>query len=363
MSTPVPVFFYVPSPELVAGIPASCSRYWDWIHHAVATAPAPLGNGSGPCPWLGPYNWTVQTFLQLRDVGFSCILTATLPDAGIVVTHGDFLPPTPALSRRRFIVEIKPDRPMQCAFANFLVVQNENDPVRRGLLRRVATSAAVPYWPQPGLIPRSEGRGRLFENVGFVGRSQNFLSDAGELARQVADLGLTWTAAPVERWHDYSELDAVVAVRPAAPSVPSAVPFFSANRKPASKLVNAWLAGVPAILSADDAFRQLRRSSLDYLEADTAAGIIAALRRLQDDSNLRQAMAENGRRRAAEFSPDRITRVWIDLLDDEVRPAFDAWSRSPVRRRWFQLTRRIVHAVRWRVQRWRAARQLRVQPL
>ena len=82
------VAFYVPSPALVRSAPASTADYWPWIIEAVRAAPAQLGDGRGACTWLGPYNWTIQTCLELKRSGFDCELTATVPDEGVVIAHG-----------------------------------------------------------------------------------------------------------------------------------------------------------------------------------------------------------------------------------------------------------------------------------
>ena len=352
------VAFYVPSPTLVRSVPASTADYWPWIIDAVRAAPAQLGDGRGVCPWLGPYNWTIQTCLELKSSGFACELTATLPDEGVVIAHGDFLPPALAPSARRLIVEIKPDRPLQCQFANMVVVQNSSDPIRQWPLRMLVQSVAVPYWPQPGLIPRDASRGDRFENVGFMGRSQNFLEEAASLASGLAARGLNWMVMPMERWHDYRDLDAVVAVRPPVHGLPSdAVPFQAANRKPASKLVNAWLAGVPAVLSPDDAFRQVRTSSLDYLEAESVADVLTRVDQLRHDAVLRREMIANGLERGAEFSRIHVTRRWLEVLQSQVLPAYLEWTSSPARRAAFYASRRSAHAVLWRVQHWKASRR------
>lgn len=352
------VAFYVPSPALVRSAPATTADYWPWIIEAVRAAPAQLGDGRGVCPWLGPYNWTIQTCLELKSSGFACELTATLPDQGIVIAHGDFLPPKLVASERQFIVEIKPDRPQQCLFANIVVVQNSSDPIRQWPSRILVQSVAVPYWPQPGLIPRDASRGDRFENVGFMGRSQNFLEDAASVASGLAGRGLNWMVMPMERWHDYRDLDAVVAVRPPVHGLSSdAVPFLAANRKPASKLVNAWLAGVPAVLSPDEAFSQLRRSSLDYLEAESVADVLTRVDQLRHDAVLRREMIANGLERGAEFSRVHVARHWLEVLHTQILPAYLEWTSSPARRAAFYASRRGVHAVQWRVHRWKASRQ------
>lgn len=349
------VAFYVPSADLVRAAPHAAADYWPWISDAVRAMPAQLGDGRGPCPWLGPYNWTLQTYLELRDHGVDCELTASIPDDGIVIAHGDFFPPDIAATAHQFVVEIKPDRPLQCRFANFVITQNTVDPIGRWPLSLFLQSTPLPYWPQPGLIERSASRGDRFENVGFLGRPQNLLADTHTLAEGLAARGLNWMVMPVERWHDYSELDAVVAVRPPAdPNRPESVAFQAANRKPASKLINAWLAGVPSILSPDDAFRQLRTSPLDYLEAESVADVLAQVDRLRTDPALRRAMAERGRMRGAEFSRSHVASRWASLILDTMVPAATDWSRSPTRRAAFFASRQLGHAVRWRIARLRA---------
>lgn len=351
------VAFYVPSPELVRKAPISTADYWPWIIDAVAAAPAKLGDGRGACTWLGPYNWTIQTCLELKSSGFECELTATLPDEGVVIAHGDFLPPTLAASARQFIVEIKPDRPLQCQFANIVVVQNSSDPIRQWPSRMLVQSITVPYWPQPGLMARDTSRGERFENVGFMGRSQNLLEETS-VASGLSDRGLHWAPMPMNRWHDYRELDAIVAVRPSVHGLASvAVPFQAANRKPASKLVNAWLAGVPAVLSPDDAFRQLKTSSLDYLEAESVAEVLARVDQLRQDPSLRRAMVENGLRRGAEFSRAHVTQHWLEIFQTRVLPAYEQWTGSRVRRAAFYASRKGAHTIEWRMQRWKASRQ------
>jgi hypothetical protein len=339
------IWFYVPSPALIRSAPESISEYWSWIPGAVEATPARLGAGRGPCTWFGPYNWTIQTCLYLRQADVPCALSAELPDDGIVITHGDFLEPEFVPSRRQFIVEIKPDRLLQCRHANYVILQNERDPLRRGLHRWLVPSAVVQYWPQPGLLPRDASRGDRFENVRYMGNAGQFLSETDAVDAAVRRLGLSWRIMPRAEWHDYREADVVVAIRPAA--LPTSLSkehaaCLTPMRKPGSKLANAWLAGVPAVLSPDVAFRDLRRSPLDYLEASTVDEMIAALVTLRANPALRRAMRDNGLRRGAEFLPARTAAVWKMLLEDRILPAYRRWRSSAVRRRGSVLLRDIA---------------------
>jgi len=185
-------------------------------------------------------------------------------------------------------------------------------------------SAAVNYWTQPGLVPRDPGRGDRFENACFFGNPEEMLADGHRLATELGRLGLTWRIVPRAEWHDYREVDVVVAVRPEDER--------AAKQKPASKLTNAWLAGVPAVLSPDPAFEELRQSPLDYLSAQSVPDILRRVTELRDDVSLRRAMRDNGLRRSPEVAPERSVRQWTEILRDQVIPRYEEWTRSPFKR-------------------------------
>src|SRR5262249_14750818 len=150
------------------------------------------------------------------------------------------------------------------------------------------------------------------------GWPQNLTGSLNETlwSRRLSELGLNWAIVPRHRWNDYSDVDAVVAIR-----------SFSGRDfgyKPATKLYNAWHAGVPSVLGHESAYIAERRSDLDYLEARNFDEAVEALRRLRDDRGLRRAMVENGRSRAIESSFERIAGRWAELLTNVAMPA---WRR------------------------------------
>ena len=95
-----------------------------------------------------------------------------------------------------------------------------------------------------------------------------------QLKKEVKKLGMNFKIVPKSKWNDYSEIDVILAVR-AVGNVhnKSFASNLSPNKKPASKLINAWIAGAPAILSRDDAFLKLKKSENDFLEADNGESI------------------------------------------------------------------------------------------
>jgi glycosyltransferase involved in cell wall biosynthesis len=274
--------------------------------------------------------WILQTWLRLARAGHPAALAAEPPAEGLVVFHAKQareLRRRLGRTRDLVLVGVRGDN-REPLLADFEIVQNGRfaDGRRRFFL---------PHWPQPGLVPRDPARGARIERVAYKGYEANlhpeFRSPSwGEFLREN---GIEWLVDAVEfagaatdrsavEWPDFRTIDLIVAVRPPERK--------QRTSKPATKLVNAWLAGVPALLGPEYAFREIRRSELDYLEVASAAEARAAVERLRRDPGLYRAMVENGRARAAEFTADAILPRWVELLDRTIpeRAAGRSWSRG-----------------------------------
>ena len=184
-----PIYFYLPQENWRNDMPDKPDIYWEEFGRGI-------------------YCWTLQTYLYLKADGFPCTLVGTMPDEGIVIAHRDSFPyklrPTPKV----LMVCIKPDRNPH-PYAQLQVVQNPQD------AKNLRNSYYIPLWRQPGLIPRSSERGDRFENIGYFGINSNLAPElkAASWSKQLEELGLNWQIIPRNRWYDYSNIDAVVAVR------------------------------------------------------------------------------------------------------------------------------------------------------
>ena len=273
----------------------------------------------------GVYAWTVQTFQRLRDAGLHCELSDQLPTEGILVAHRkslprNFVPPAGVL-----FVCLRADATFH-PFAHLHVVLTQR------ALSRWYPSVYMPHWPQAGLIPRDPTRGDRWAHAAFFGDAACIAREmqGDQWAATLRELQLTWQHVPPEKWHDFSEIDVVVAIRDFAGR------HHYAN-KPPTKLFNAWHAGVPAVLGRESAYEQQRQGPLDYLEARTLADLVTALRRLRDDVNLRREMITNGAQRAQESDPATIVTRWQDFFKNVAEPALKKWrSASDLQRRLFQ---------------------------
>jgi hypothetical protein len=261
----------------------------------------------------GVYVWVLQTFLRLRAAGAPVRLCRTPPSSGVVLAHADYverlLAEAPSAADLT-VVSARADRPQQL-YADLEVVQNGSSVEDFQIF--------IPSWLQPGLVPRRSDRGAYIENVVYVGARKQLHADlaGADWVDALRSRGLCWDLRMVtfaandrlytnHRWNDYSTSDLVVALRPVA--------TWHATSKPAAKLTNAWAAGVPAILSPELPYRELRRSGLDYLEARNGAEALQAIDCLRSDPALYSAMVANGAERACEFHNTRLTARWAEVL-------------------------------------------------
>lgn len=286
--------------------------------------------------------WVGQTYLRLLTAGYAVKLTSTPPETGVVVVHADHaatLFAKRSLLSNLTVVVVRADRPAQ-HYSDFEVVQNMHTAGGR--------AHYIQHWPQPGLIPRAIARGSTVQNIAFKGSNGEMADEfrSENWVNALADEGMTWHADTAQwsgnstsyrvNWNDYRETDVIVALRRDTSHLHV--------RKPASKLINAWLAGVPAILSPEIAYTELGRPGIDYLQASSPAEAFQALRYLRDSPLVYRELVRKGQLRAAEVNADAVTSRWAKLLFVEIPRIKDTRSKyarhsfkslkSRVRGRW-----------------------------
>ncbi len=298
--------------------------------------------------------WVVAPFLGLRTLYDNVFLVDHIVPGEVCVFSG-------------VDVGIR-SRPDQCfsiacrsdgavpELADLRVVQN------RALVRS-AQDRFIPHWPQPGLIPRDESRGSRVEVLTYMGGTVNlyaplkedsFRDRLMELYGVKFEANLRGRNDMTAKWFDYSATDLALALRD--------IGVEDVKVKPASKLVNAWLAGVPALLGPEPAFAELRKSDLDYVIVRSERDVLAAIERLQSDSNLYRAMVNNGRERAKEYNEQKNIMRWSELLTVDVPPLYQAYQRRTTGiQRLGRLLEFAERAVRFRVAQVRA-KSARNQP-
>lgn len=313
-----PIYFYIPHAFWPTTLPQDASVNW---------------SGFG----LGLYAWTVQTYLRLKQAGLACQLVNELPQDGIVLLHRN------AFRRHPDGIQGLPKRLLVCfqgdlyphPDAHLHIVQNRTQE------NQALGAYFMAHWPQPGLLPRLESRGDRFTTIAFFGHATNLAVEfsSADWLQALRDLDLIWR--PVvntnswnhhetldTRWNDYRDVDAVVAVRSFQPVALARTQQY--RHKPATKLYNAWLAGVPAILGLESGYRAERHHALDYLEVLSMADVVQALTRLKTDKEWRQAIVSQGQQRSDSITPAALTQAWLTFIQETLLPAYDRWCcQSP----------------------------------
>lgn len=267
--------------------------------------------------------WIIATYLQLKRRVDNVFLSAHAAPAQMCVVSGLDMG-IRSYRRDTFYIGARSDGP-DPALCQLRVVQNE-------LQAGTGFGHWIPHWPQPALRARRAERGTTVKTVAFYGsqsnldprfRTQDFLTALQGLGVRLRIHGRE--GADTVAWNDYGDVDVVLAARNLTRD--------DALTKPASKLVNAWLAGVPALLGPEPVFRALRRSEFDYIEVRSAADALRALSRLKSEPALYEAMVRNGALRADAFSVDAIAERWIGYLAGPASIAYEKWKRTgPIRR-------------------------------
>lgn len=253
--------------------------------------------------------WIYRTWLELCRFTCRTELVHEMPGAGCVVALSGTIPLDYQPPEGLFLVAVVADGSPHPA-AHLQILQNPAHALR---LRR---SVFMPHWPQPGLVGRDAGRGGRFERAAFFGAGANLAPELRAPAWEkllAKETGLEFELRGPEKWHDYSDVDAVIAIRS----------FRKGRqlRKPATKLYNAWLAGVPFIGGADSAYAHEGREDRNYLVAATPDQLLAHLRKLKCDDGLRAALVAEGKKRSMHYTDEAIAARWRKLVEETLPAA------------------------------------------
>jgi hypothetical protein len=180
----------------------------------------------------------------------------------------------------------------------------------------------IDHWPMPRLIPRDTNRGNLVENISYIG-TQGQLSPelkSPEWQQSLEALNVHWQ--PVfekNQWHNYRHVDVLIAARDFQGK--------SYNNKGPIKLINAWLAGVPAILTPESGFLAQRKSDLDFLIIRSLEDAISSIDLLKNSPEIYAAMVKNGLERSQEFSINKILGQWQSFFQNFAFPHYQKWCQ------------------------------------
>lgn len=285
--------------------------------------------------------WVWSTYLRLRTAGLSCTLSDQFPREGITVSASCNIPLFMTTPANVCHICADADSPPRF-YPQIHVLQNKCQCKEYSTTFSIPRFVYIPHWPQPNLVPRDPRRGDTFENLAYVGARDQLAREfqGADATSKFAKAGFDFHIID-DNFNDYSDIDCLVAIRSLDDN-----PHI---HKPASKLVNCWAAGVPAILGPESAYRSSGNSSIDYIEVKTLDECVEALQLLKLNRELRHKMISNGRARWREFSDEAIVQLWLKLLTKDAPEIYQMWrSRGVFFRAAFhldQFTRRMSRSL------------------
>jgi len=305
----------------------------------------------------GRNSWIAQTYLRLRMSlvarGWTVGVGSRFVPGAVAIVHRDDANDFAGKRHSSFLVVVRADRAPVTA-CDLAVAQNRLD--------LASHERFLPLWPQPGLRARDSTRGTAIRSIAYHGRTGTapaWFFEPG-LRAALAARGVEFRIERT-RWEDYREVDVSIAAREETGAILAT--------KPATKVYNGWLARVPVLATAEPAYREIRRSAIDFIEIAAAGDVLRAIDLLRANPRLFEAMVENGVRRGEEFSVEATRRRWLDLVEDEVAPAFErARAGLASRRLWHwramaaQKALSRAHRVRTAYERWVDAPELPARP-
>ena len=239
-----------------------------------------------------------------------------MPEEGIVIALTGFFDKKLTLDSNVFLVNIIADG-LPHPEGHLHLMHNE------AYAKRLPRSLFISHWPQPHLIPRSSKRKNLFENVCFFGEPYNLwdeLSSEQWIQRLKNELGINFIVREASLWHDYSDVDCALAIRK--------LPKSRHLHKPATKLYNAWLAGVPFIGGNESAYTANGHPNKDYLVATSLEEAFQHLKHLKEDESFRSFIVQNGHLSGEAFTQEATLARWKKILQEVVPPLARKWQQK-----------------------------------
>ena len=292
-----PIYFYAPTEKRKKLLEQDYNQ-WIPVH-------------SNFTPWIG------QTYCNLKKAGFSCEIISEFPKEGIVLADVDTLGNTSKYLGKLMLICAKSDGDHHPS-AHIHITHNPLDYQKNR--NSVWHSYFLPHWLMPGIINREKERKNLVENIAYIGsKSQlapEFLST--KWIDSLSSLKCNWIPTfDRKKWNDYSNLDVIVAAR--------SLNGEKYANKGAIKLINAWSAGVPAILTPEIGFMAERKTELDFLVINSLEEAIVAIKKLQNNPQLYADMLENGLERAKEFTMEKTLAAWINFFTNYAFPMYEKY--------------------------------------
>ncbi|MBP3193941.1 hypothetical protein [Natronogracilivirga saccharolytica] len=250
--------------------------------------------------------WSYLTCLRLKkfgypDIGYSnnivsgAVNVGTASAMGIAGFHY-----TPDYKKTVYVV-IRADK-YYASSKHLSVVQSPEHSLK------YRNSYYITHWPQPGLLKRKK-TGHGVKKIGMAGIPKHYAVSRYQerFRKDMADRGIEIVHLDRSRWHDYSDIDIVLAVREFNKDI--------ITHKPASKLINGWKAKVPVICNPESTYRWIGSRGEDFLEVENYEQLIDAIDLLSSDRGRYLDIVEKGAKKGEVYTNEKVCLEWVELFD------------------------------------------------
>lgn len=182
----------------------------------------------------------------------------------------------------------------------------------------------LPMLPQRGMLRRNPDRGDRLETVALKAFSYNVPTWMDEdFAKRLTRLGFRLRIDDEHsgRWNDFHDVDIVLCTH-------KTETLEDEKRKPATKLINAWQAGVIPVCGDYVGYHELaiHEQTALFVAGEDAEEYVAVLTRLRDDPQLAEQI--RGMMPTERYSPTAVTQRYWDAFEkvQPARRAVVAWA-------------------------------------
>ena len=189
----------------------------------------------------------------------------------------------------------------------------------------------VPPLPQRGLIPRDYQRGNKVRSLGIKCNPENIPNYLGQIMEQVSQFD-SMIELKIDspksadgsdnNWNDFSDVDLSLILRPR-----SQYPKSNA-RKPATRLINAWVAGTIPLVDPFPAYTELIQDKIDGFVINHPDEVAALIKTLVENPNYCAEIFANSRKRGEDYKVEAIVETWERTIHEICENTKIGLSRS-----------------------------------
>jgi hypothetical protein len=215
-----------------------------------------------------------------------------------------------AEAAQREAMVIRTDVPLAIASPEFVACEVMPNPTS---VTDPETQRWIPLLPQRGMVRRSEERRGQVRRMALKSAGNNLPDYINDPDFRIAlrNAGVTLRVdTNASSWPNFQDVDLALCVRIGHGNLKGAL----VARKPPTKLINAWVAGVIPLVAPEAGYLDLAREGIDALIVRSSLDVIDAVTSLQENPKLLEQLEVGVGQRGVEFAVDRVLRRWEDLL-------------------------------------------------